>query len=37
MGRQKKKSKKTVDVATILLTALMDLAIGLVLLIVDKL
>lgn len=37
VSKQKKKPKKTVDYATILLTALMDLVIGLVLLIVDKL
>ena len=34
---KKNKSKKTVDVATILLTALMDLAVGLVLLLIDRL
>ncbi len=37
MKRKKNKSKKTVDVATILVTALMDLLVGLILLIVDKL
>ena len=34
---EKEKSKKTVDVATILLTALMDLLVGLVLLLIDRL
>lgn len=37
MKRKTKKSKKTVDVTTILFTALMDLLVGLILLIVDRL
>lgn len=37
MKRKKKKSNKTVDVATILLTALLDLLVGLILILVDKL
>lgn len=37
MKRKKNKPKKTVDVATILVTALMDLLVGLILLLVDKL
>lgn len=37
MKRKKNKPKNTVDVATILLTALLDLFVGLILLIVDKL
>ena len=36
MKRKKKKPKKTVDVGTILITALMDLIVGLILLIADK-
>lgn len=35
--RKKKKPTKTVDVATILVSALMDLIVGLLLLLVDKL
>ena len=37
MKQKKKKPKKAVDVATILVTALMDLLVGLILLLVDKL
>lgn len=37
MKRKNKKSIKTVDVATILITALMDFLVGLLLLLVDKL
>lgn len=37
MKRKKKKPTKTVDVTTILLTALMDLIVGLLLILVDKL
>ena len=37
MNRKKKKPTKTVDVATILVSALMDLIVGLLLLLVDKL
>ncbi len=37
MGRKKKKPNKTADVATILLTALLDLLVGLILLAIDKL
>lgn len=37
MKRKKKKPTKTVDVGTILLTALMDLLVGLILILVDKL
>lgn len=36
MKRKTKKSNKTVDVSTILITALLDLIVGLVLLLVDK-
>ena len=36
MKRKTKKSKKTVDVATIVITALLDLIVGLILLLVDK-
>lgn len=34
--KRKKKPKKTVDVATILLTALMDLLVGLIILLIEK-
>lgn len=37
MKRKKKKSNRAPDVATILLSALLDLVVGLILLIVDKL
>lgn len=37
MKRKKNKPKKAVDVATILVSALMDLLVGLILLLVDKL
>lgn len=37
MKRKNKKPKKTVDVTTILLTALMDLLVGLILILIDKL
>ena len=37
MKRKKKKSNKAVDVATILITALLDLIVGLLILAVDKL
>lgn len=37
MKRKTKKSNKTVDVATIVITALLDLIVGLILLFVDKL
>lgn len=37
MKRKKNKSNKTVDVATILVTALLDLLVGLILILVDKL
>lgn len=37
MKRKKNKSKKTVDVSTILVTAFLDLLVGLILLLVDKL
>jgi hypothetical protein len=37
MKRKKNKPNKTVDVATILLTALLDLLVGLILILVDKL
>ena len=36
MKRKTKKSKKTVAVATIVITALLDLIVGLILLLVDK-
>lgn len=36
MKRKTKKSNKTVDVATILITALLDLLVGLILLLVDR-
>lgn len=37
MKRKTKKSNKTVDVATILITALVDFIVGLILLLIDRL